>query len=155
MFVDWVIFGTTVYILSIWMNLEYYYITLHFISLCRRCKMYSGHTVWLFVCVSAPRRMPTLLHGPGRKLANGRGFPLVVVHYWADLQSMHEFRCYNNIQVFKLIALYTANAYSTAKCQAVLALCLVNYSVQFISQTPIQSKVHNHNVLKEAVTVIK
>jgi len=27
---------------------------------------------------------------------NGRGYPLVV-HYWADLQSVHGFRCYDNI----------------------------------------------------------
>jgi len=27
---------------------------------------------------------------------NGRGCPLVV-HYWADLQSVHGFRCYDNI----------------------------------------------------------
>ena len=42
------------------------------------------------------------------------GSPLVV-HYWADLQSVHEFRCYDNIA-------------PNAKCQWVLvfALCLVN-----------------------------
>jgi len=36
------------------------------------------------------------------------------VHYWADLQSVHEFRCYDNIA-------------PNAKCQRVLvlALCLV------------------------------
>ena len=44
---------------------------------------------------------------------NGRGCPLVV-HYWADMQSVHGFRCYDN----------TA---PNAKCQRllVLALCLV------------------------------
>jgi len=26
---------------------------------------------------------------------NGTGCPLIV-HYWADLQSMHRFRCYDN-----------------------------------------------------------
>jgi len=36
---------------------------------------------------------PTLLHGPGRNLGRGRGCPLVV-HYWADLQSVHGLRCY-------------------------------------------------------------
>ena len=37
----------------------------------------------------------------------------LVVHYWADLQWMHGFRCYDNIiHVCKFIALYTANAYS-------------------------------------------
>ena len=40
--------------------------------------------------------MPTLLHGPGCNLGNGRGCPLIV-HYWADLQSVHGLRCYDNI----------------------------------------------------------
>jgi len=45
---------------------------------------------------------------------NGRGCPLVV-HSWADLQSVPRFRCYDNIA-------------PNAKCQRVLvvALCLVN-----------------------------
>jgi len=38
------------------------------------------------------------------------GWP-VVVHYWAYLQSVHGFRCYDNTHVCKLIALYIANAY--------------------------------------------
>jgi len=42
---------------------------------------------------------------------NGRGCPLVV-HYWADLQAVHRFRCCDNTHICKLIALYTANAYS-------------------------------------------
>jgi len=46
---------------------------------------------------------------------NGMGCPLVV-HYWADLQLVHGFRCYDNIHVHKLTALYTANAYS-AECE--------------------------------------
>jgi len=37
----------------------------------------------------------------------------LVVHYWADLQLVHGFRCYDNTHICKLIALYTANAYST------------------------------------------
>jgi len=36
----------------------------------------------------------------------------LVVHNWADLQSVHGFRCYDNIHVRKLIVLYTANAYN-------------------------------------------
>jgi len=36
----------------------------------------------------------------------------LVVHYCADLQSVHGFCCCDNIHVCKLIALYTANAYS-------------------------------------------
>ena len=37
------------------------------------------------VCVSVPCHIPTLLHGPGCRLGNGKGFTLVV-HYWVDLQ---------------------------------------------------------------------
>jgi len=50
----------------------------------------------LSLCVSVRRRMPTLLHGPGCNLRNSRGCSLVV-HYWADLQSVNGFRCYGNI----------------------------------------------------------
>jgi len=34
--------------------------------------------VCVSVCLPVPRRIPTLLHGPGCNLGNGRGFPLVV-----------------------------------------------------------------------------
>ena len=47
------------------------------------------------VCLSVRGRMPTLLHGPGCNLGSRRGCPLVV-HYWADLQSLHALRCYGN-----------------------------------------------------------
>ena len=43
-----------------------------------------------------------------------RGCPLVV-QYWADLQPLHGFRCYDNTHVCKLIALYAANAYSAER----------------------------------------
>ena len=66
-------------------------------------------------CLSVSRRIPTLLHGPGCNSKEWQGFPLVV-HYWADLQSVHGFRCYDNIA-------------PNAKCHRVhvlvLALCLV------------------------------
>jgi len=60
---------------------------------------------------------------------NGRGYPLAV-HYLAELQSVHGIRCYYNIQVYMLIALYTANVYRaehemSASAVLVLALCLV------------------------------
>jgi len=76
--------------------------------------MYIGHDrMCVCLCVSVPRRIPTLLHGPGCNLRNGRGCPLVV-HYWADMQSVHWFRCYGNVV-------------PNAKCERVLvlALCLV------------------------------
>jgi len=61
--------------------------------------MYIGHihlSVCLSVCVSVRRRM-LLLHGPRCNLGElYRGCP-VVVQYWADLQSVHEFRYYDNI----------------------------------------------------------
>jgi len=65
------------------------------------------------VCLSVPRCIPTLLHGPECNLGNGRECPLVV-HYWADLQSVHRFCCYDNIVL-------------NTKCQRVLvlAVCLV------------------------------
>ena len=37
---------------------------------------------------------------------------------------MHEFRCYDNIHVYKLIALFTASAYST---EYEIAVSLVTY----------------------------
>ena len=49
-----------------------------------------------------------------RRRRNGRECPLVV-HYWADLQAVHGFCCYDNMHVCKLIALYTANAYSAER----------------------------------------
>jgi len=84
-------------------------------------KMYSGHA-HLCVCLSVPRHIPTLLHGPGCNLGGGNcsRCPLVV-HYWADLQSVYGFRCYDNIA-------------PNAKCQRVLvlALCLVTSEVTTI-----------------------
>ena len=54
---------------------------------------YCGHTR-LCVCLSAA----ACLHyctDPGVTWRNGRGCPLVV-HCWADLQSVHGLRCYGN-----------------------------------------------------------
>ena len=69
-------------------------------------------SVCLSVCLSIAA-LPYYCTGPDVTWANGRGFPLVV-HYWADLQSVHGFRCYDNIA-------------PNAKYQRVLvlALCLV------------------------------
>jgi len=72
------------------------------------------------VCLSVPRRSPTLLRGPDAVLGNGRGCPLVV-HYWADLQSVHGFRCYDNIV-------------PNAKCQQVIVLILCQVIVLFFKQ---------------------
>jgi len=65
----------------------------------RRREMYCGHErlcVCVPVCLSVRGRTPTLLHAPGCNLGHGGGC-LLVVHYWADLQSGHALRCYGNI----------------------------------------------------------
>ena len=80
----------------------------------RRRKMYSGHAR-LCVCLSVPRRIPALLHGPGCNLGNGRRCPLVV-HYWADLQSMHGFRGYDNIALRVLAIDARDSIVANAKC---------------------------------------
>jgi len=49
-----------------------------------KCTLAMAASVCLFV-LSVPRRIPTLLYGPGCNLGNGRGCPLVV-HYWVDLR---------------------------------------------------------------------
>jgi len=78
--------------------------------------MCIGHSR-LCVCLSL-NTFPHYCTGPDVSWGNGRGCP-VVVHYWADLQSVHGFRCYDNIL-------------PNVKCQRVLplALCLVNFSVR-------------------------
>jgi len=74
--------------------------------------------VCVSVCLPVPRRIPTLLHGPGCNLGYGRGCPLVV-HCWADLQSVHGFRCYYFASYYtyvcKHMALFIANAYSAER----------------------------------------
>ena len=55
----------------------------------------------------------------------------LVVHYWADLESVHGFRCYDDIHVCKLITLYTANAYSAEREMSATAStrCMASFSV--------------------------
>jgi len=60
----------------------------------RRRKMYNCGHARLCVCLSAA----ACLHyctDPDVTLGSGRGCPLVV-HYWADLHSVHGLRCYGN-----------------------------------------------------------
>jgi len=68
--------------------------------------------VCVCVCLSLAA-FPQYCTGPDISWGNDRGCPLVV-HYWADLQSVHGFRCYDNTAL-------------NAKYQRVLvlALCLV------------------------------
>jgi len=51
--------------------------------------------VCLSVCLTAAVR-PHYCTDPDVTWGRGRGCPLVV-HYWADLQSVHGLRCYGNI----------------------------------------------------------
>jgi len=74
-------------------------------------------------------------------LGNGTGCPLVV-HCWADLQSLHGFRCYDKI---------VANA----KCQRVLVVALSCHSnenrVAPIAKSPKQM---TENVISKCLIVI-
>jgi len=71
-----------------------------------RCRLAKAKCILVMaISMSVSRRIPTLLHGPGCKLGEWQ------VHYWADLQSVHQFRCYDNIAL-------------NAKCQQVFALAL-------------------------------
>jgi len=74
-------------------------------------KMCIGHGR-LYVCLSLAT-FPHYCVDPDVSWGNGRGCPLVV-HYWVDLQSVHRFRCYDDIA-------------PNANCQwvLVLVLCLV------------------------------
>jgi len=67
-----------------------------------KCKLVTA----VSVCVSVPRRVPTLLHGPGCNLGNDRGCPLVV-HCQEYLQSVDGFRCYDNIATNAKYSLWT------------------------------------------------
>jgi len=62
----------------------------------RRREMYSGHGR-LSVCLSVSRRIPALLYGPGCNLGEWYRRCPIVVQYWADLQSVHGFCCYDSI----------------------------------------------------------
>ena len=74
--------------------LAFLYTLVTFCVSCRRRKMYCGHAR-LSVCLSAAVR-PHYCTDPDVTWGRGRGCPLVV-HYWADLQSVHRLRCYGNI----------------------------------------------------------
>jgi len=102
-----------------------------------RGEMYTGHgrlCVCMSVYLSVPRGIPTLLHGPGCNLGNGRGCPLVV-HYWADLKSVHGLRCYDITHVCMLIVLYTANAYSAEREMSASACTSCMPVIVFVSMS--------------------
>jgi len=81
----------------------------------RRREMYSGHGC-LCVCLSLAA-FPHYCTYPDVTWQNVRGWPLVA-HCWADLQSVHGFRCYDNL------------AANTKRQRVfVLALCMVSLAI--------------------------
>ena len=78
---------------------------------------------------------------PGVTRGDGRRCPLVV-HCWADLQSVHALRCYDNIHARKLIPLYAANTYS-AKCEMSATACHSLYRWFRLFEIPIHCRRFN------------
>ena len=73
------------------------------------------------VCLCVPHRYCT---DPNVTWGNGRVCP-VIVHYWADLQSVHGYRCYDNVHACKLISFTLQMRIApNAKCQRLLVLVL-------------------------------
>jgi len=96
----------------------------------RQCEMYIGQShasACLSVCLSCSA-FPHYCMDPDVTWKNGRGYPLVV-QYWADLQSVHGFRCYGNIM-------------PKVKCHRVLvlALCLVMIIIIVIKEALVKVK---------------
>jgi len=75
----------------------------------KMCISHSGLCVWLSLAA-----FPYYCTDPDVTWGNGTGCPLIV-QYWADLQSVHGFCCYDNVHVFELIALFTANECSAKR----------------------------------------
>ena len=71
----------------------------------RRREMYSGH---VHLCLSLAAFSHYCMHRDVI-LGNGKGCPLVV-HYWADLQSVHRFRCYDNTAL-RILAIDAHDSY--------------------------------------------
>jgi len=78
----------------------------------KRREMHCGHAR-LCVCLSGCPLSHAYCTDPDVTWGSGRGCPLVV-HYWADLQSVHGLRCYGNITRTRNVSDY----------MLVLALCL-------------------------------
>ena len=71
------------------------------------------------VCVSVRGHMPTLLHGPGCNLGKGRGAPSCAS--LGNLQSVHRFRCHDNIAPRILAIGADDSREANAQCQRVNA----------------------------------
>jgi len=76
----------------------------------RGMSYWSRTSVCLCVCLSVAAVTP--LHGPRCNLGNSRRC-LLVVRYWADLQSVHGFRCSDNTARTRNVSecLYSLYAY--------------------------------------------
>ena len=76
----------------------------------RRREMYCGVRVCLCLCVCLSACLQPYAYAIARTTdetwGSGRGCPLVV-HYWADLQSVHALRCYGNITRTRNVSEYT------------------------------------------------
>ena len=99
---------------------------LHFAWGVAEAKCIAVTAVYVSLCLSVCLSLAAFPHyctDPHVSWGNGRGCTLVV-QCWADLQSVHGFRCYDNIA-------------PNAKCQRVLVLCLclvlIFYQYCFIS----------------------
>jgi len=107
--------------------------------------MYIGHgRLWVCVsvCLSVCPSLAAFPHyctDPDVTWGNGRGCPLVV-HYWADLQSVHAFRYYDDIA-------------PNVKCQwmLVLALCLV--FVLWYALNPVDTNLWQTSLFASCVAV--
>jgi len=86
---------------------------LHFVSGIAETKCILVTALCVSVCLSLAA-FPHYCTDSNITWGNDRGAS-IFVHHLTDLQSVQGFRCYDNIHVCKLIALYTANAYSAER----------------------------------------
>jgi len=85
----------------------------------RRHEMYIGHMhLCVCVCVCLYLSLAIFPHyctDPDVTWTNGRECPLIV-HCWADLQSLHWFRCYDNIHVCNTLQMHVAACVCVSVC---------------------------------------
>jgi len=93
---NWTVEVVTIYTLSTYSYVLEYLLHFAWVVDDAKCIVLTRACVSVVsVCLSVRGRMPTLLHGPDVTWGSGRRCPLVV-HCWADLQSVHGLRCYGN-----------------------------------------------------------
>jgi len=96
--------------------------------------------VCVSVCLSAAACLHYCTH-PDVTWRSGKGCPLVV-HYWADLQSVHGSRCYGNITQTRNVSEY----------MLVLAQCIVWYFIHLTNLT-IFDAIHRHATRRLTIEV--